>query len=227
MVYQTTKPAPNDDLDVSVTDIQQNFLTANTVIDIDHYPFDNLTANKGYHKDIHQPAVSTWTQAGRTAAPALTPLAGINQIIAMNVTPVSTVTSTDTQLFAMTGNSNGTNAGVSQMTGSLVNGTEGYVWCAGILIQWGFYAVSLNATGNIVFKDRVAGAIAFPNSCFNVWTSPTFSTAYPFVIGTTPTSQATISINRSVTGFSPTHFSWSSVTSSGTYDGFFWAAIGN
>lgn len=52
MAYQTTKPAPNDDLDVSVTDIQQNFLTANTVMDVDHYPFNNLTATKGQHKQV-------------------------------------------------------------------------------------------------------------------------------------------------------------------------------
>ncbi len=52
MTYSTTIPQPNDDLDVSVTDIQQNFLTANTVMDIDHYPFNNLTATKGQHKQV-------------------------------------------------------------------------------------------------------------------------------------------------------------------------------
>lgn len=55
MVYQTLIPQPNDDLDVSVTDIQQNFLTANTVMDIDHYPFDNVTVNKGFHKTVTSP----------------------------------------------------------------------------------------------------------------------------------------------------------------------------
>lgn len=55
MVYQTLIPQPNDDLDVSVTDIQQNFLTANTVMAIDHYPFDNVTANKGFHKTVTSP----------------------------------------------------------------------------------------------------------------------------------------------------------------------------
>lgn len=55
MVYQTASPAPNDDLDVSVTDIQQNFLTANTVFDIDHYPFNDSTANKGFHHTVTSP----------------------------------------------------------------------------------------------------------------------------------------------------------------------------
>ena len=64
MVYQTASPAPNDDLDVSVTDIQQNFLTANTVFDIDHYPFDDLTANKGFHHTVTSP--------DQTTAPAAT-----------------------------------------------------------------------------------------------------------------------------------------------------------
>lgn len=55
MPYQPNKPLPPDDLDISVTDIQQNFLIANTVMDIDHYPFDNLTANKGFHKTVTTP----------------------------------------------------------------------------------------------------------------------------------------------------------------------------
>lgn len=59
MVYQPTKPQPNDNLDVSVTDIQQNFLTANTVMGIDHYPFDNVTANKGFHKTVTSPDQTT------------------------------------------------------------------------------------------------------------------------------------------------------------------------
>lgn len=55
MPYQPNKPLPNDDLDVSVDDLQQNFEIANTVMSIDHYPFDNLTANKGFHKKVTSP----------------------------------------------------------------------------------------------------------------------------------------------------------------------------
>lgn len=52
MVYNTAKPAPNDDLDVSVTDIQQNFLTANTVMAVDHFPFDDVSGFQGRHKKV-------------------------------------------------------------------------------------------------------------------------------------------------------------------------------
>ncbi len=55
MAYQTSKPAPNDDLDVSVTDIQQNFLIANTSFGLNHFPFDNATADNGKHKFVEMP----------------------------------------------------------------------------------------------------------------------------------------------------------------------------
>lgn len=198
--------------------MKTNTNSIDNVLQIDHITFGDNQG--GYHKTVHQPIVGTWTQAGRTAAPALSPLTTINQLIAMNVTPVSTVTATDTQLFSMTGNSNGTTNGVSQMTGSLVSGTDGYVWCAGILIQWGFFATSLNNTnGVIIFKDRVAGAIAFPNSCFLATAIPTYA-GIPL-----PTGQATISIKHDT--IAATGFRWNAVSNSSTYDGFYWIALGN
>jgi len=141
MVYQSTKPAPNDDLDVSVTDIQQNFLTSNTVIDIDHYPFDNLTANKGYHKVIHQPPV---------LSPAA--VASVGQLYVKDVT-VNTVT--DTQLFFKTGLN-----GESQLTGNDAS-TTGYQWIGGVLIQWGRVVANVS-TGVENF------AITFPNRVFSI-----------------------------------------------------------
>jgi hypothetical protein len=56
MTYQALKPAPNDLLTISVSDIQGNFLTANQVMTVDHYPFDDTTVNKGKHKPIHMPS---------------------------------------------------------------------------------------------------------------------------------------------------------------------------
>ncbi len=50
MVYLPLKPASADNLSVSQNDIQQNFQTANDVMNVNHYPFDNNTANKGKHK---------------------------------------------------------------------------------------------------------------------------------------------------------------------------------
>ncbi len=55
MVYLPLKPASGDNLSVSQGDIQQNFQTANTVMSINHYPFDDVTANKGKHKFVDMP----------------------------------------------------------------------------------------------------------------------------------------------------------------------------
>lgn len=153
MVYQTTKPAPNDDLDVSVTDIQQNFLTANTVMDIDHYPFNNLTANKGYHKVIHQPPVVT---------PAA--IASIGQLYVKDVT-VNAVT--DTQLFFKTGMN-----GESQLTGNSA-GTNGYQWLGGVLLQWGIIAPNTNS--DTLIDLTIAPNFTFPTAIYNIQ----FSTQRP------------------------------------------------
>lgn len=55
MPYQTNKPAPSDNLDDSVTDIQVNFDIANTIMAIDHWPFDDISSSQGKHKPIHIP----------------------------------------------------------------------------------------------------------------------------------------------------------------------------
>lgn len=55
MVYLPLKPASGDNLSDSQGDIQQNFQTANTVMDINHYPFDNATTSKGKHKYVQFP----------------------------------------------------------------------------------------------------------------------------------------------------------------------------
>lgn len=58
------------------------------------------------------------------------------------------------------------NGGTVQMTGtSLVN--NGWAWCNGLLMQWG-QVLNPGSSGNVVFKDRVAGAIPFPNNIFNI-----------------------------------------------------------
>jgi len=58
VVYKTSIPTANDDLDVSQVDIQQNFLQANVTMGINHYPFDDATINNGKHKFLDMPATT-------------------------------------------------------------------------------------------------------------------------------------------------------------------------
>lgn len=177
----------------------QPLMKANTnaifsLIGTDHINF-NLP-NSGYHNIIHQPPQGSDPVS----------IAGINQVYAKNVTPNSTVTSTDTQLFTETG------AGIiSQLTGNLL-GLEGYAWVGGILLQWG---QSSSTSTTITFKDRVAGAIPFPTQCFSVYTSLRS-------IVSIPVPAASIGIVSKST----TQFKTQAQGDLSTISGFFWLAIG-
>lgn len=207
--------------------MKTNTNSISSLINIDHIGFGNNQG--GYHLPIHQPALSTWVQATRTATPPLGPVPGVNEIIAMNVTPIATNATVDTQLFAMTGASNGTTNGVSQLTGANVN-IEGYCWSGGLLFQWGFVNTPSagtfaggTANGTVTFKDRDAGklCISFPVSCFMITATPTYFNGF------TPQSffPAAISISEPL---SNTGFDWTyNSTKSGVlYNGFFWFAVG-
>lgn len=174
---------------------------------IDHHGFgDDLG---GYHAVIHQDVGTPARSVNRTAAtgPVNFPgaIAGINQLFAASVVSPS---STDTQLFSITGN-----GGVSQLTGNLAS-NEGYVWCAGVLIQWG--NVSFPPTSNnVVFADPDrTNCIQFPNGLFNIITG--------FTGTSTSTNNTLLITTQSLTGFS-----WARTTTNGAYTGFYWVAIGN
>jgi len=58
MAYNANIPNPGDLLSVSQGDIKNNFLQANTSFGINHYPFDDGTANNGKHKKVSLPVTS-------------------------------------------------------------------------------------------------------------------------------------------------------------------------
>jgi hypothetical protein len=190
---------------------QPNMKTNNNSIEstikMDHVGFNK--DNSGYHTIIHQ--------VRQTVDPALIPM--INQLFCKNYTPDTTGGVADVQLFSANGA-----GGVVQMTGSAQQ-QEGFVWCAGLLLQWGsvtFGGVgSSQVTGTRNFKDRAAGAIEFPTDCFIV--IPTLK----ILNALTTTASNTIAIRT----IDNEKFTWTynSSSSSGSADfpGFYWFAIGN
>ncbi len=167
MVYQPTKPQPNDNLDVSVTDIQQNFLTANTVMNINHYPFDDATANKGKHKAVVIPI------------PVPTP----KPVLSANEAALYTDMATQTQLF-FTSDNGPTGNQTYQMTRAVdaaiatfgtstnyppniigvpvTNQTGGWTFLpGGILLQYG----RMNSTGG---STAVTFPIDFTTQVFSI-----------------------------------------------------------
>lgn len=216
MAYLLNKPQATDLLSESQPVIRDNFNTADSVMSIDHYPFSDATANKGQHKVIQQ-YQSNRTRSGVGATTANFPAAAatIGKLFTAAYTPDSTVTSADTQLFFLTGN-----GGLSQLTGNSTAGiTDGWCWSSGILIQWGRVTGLLGTTnqfGDIVVKDRVAGAIPFPNNIFNVQ-------ATLISTGSGITDRGTVSFRA----ISTNQLRWVVTQGSGGYSGFYWYAIGN
>jgi hypothetical protein len=52
MAYKPLIPQPTDNLSVSQNDILNNFIQANTTMNVDHYPFDNSSPQNGIHKKV-------------------------------------------------------------------------------------------------------------------------------------------------------------------------------
>ena len=215
--------APKNDQPI----MQQNATSIQGIITVDHENFGSST--NGYHTVIHQrtgAGTQNLQRSGVSATYSNIPsnIANTNQIIAGQYTPDTTGGTVDTQLFNLTGTGI-----ISQLTGFLVTNTatsDGWQWVGGILLQWGFVATSGTVGSNsVTFKDRIPGAIPFPNNCFFV--GPTLS------FGSTTTASnisssavAVIGSSVSKTGFAYL-YNLNSSSSSSSSRGFYWFAIGN
>lgn len=155
MAYQTLIPQPNDDLDVSVTDIQQNFLTANTVMSIDHYPFDDVTANKGFHKTVTSPDQTTAPTT--TAEPKIY---GLSQLLAIGVLQYSRGPNDaiPTPITALHGGP----LNIASLATSNIIDLNGLTRVSAILTAW-------NASGTTT-KNGVNTFIAYDGGVYNVTT---------------------------------------------------------
>lgn len=216
--YTNDIPFENNAPSVDQPNMKVNTNSIDSLIGEDHISFN--TPNGGYHKIVHQETGGR-TRSGAGAVTAGFPgaIANINQLFAADYTPDASVTTTDTELFSTSGT-----GVVSQLTGNLL-GTQGWIWVSGILVQWGSITFSGGAdaekTVTVTFKDRVAGAIPFPNNCWQIVAT--------LKIASTATSTASNTL--AIRDFSTTQFraKFNSSSSSGStlFPGFHWVAIGN
>lgn len=210
MSYNPNIPTPTQNLSVSQGFLKDNFTYSNISFGKDHYPFDDGTVNNGYHKDVH-----IVKRVGNPATVADTLIT-----FSKDYTPNTTGGVADTQLFARTAL-----GGVSQLTGNLV-GNDGWCWCGGILIQWGNIELTTGSggtqhrDGSVTFKDRVTGAIPFPNACFVVLGNPTCAVE---------DQSSPASTTFSIFSKSATDFKWNFNTSANISNNpfIYWVAIGN
>lgn len=201
--------------------MKTNTNSISTIIQQDHHGFkDNLG---GYHTIIHQDAQVT--DPANIAGPPQ-----INQVYVKSYTPDTTGGVADTQLYAETALGE-----ISQLTGfSLGDLEDGWQWIGGVLLQWGrsgsgqvtsgSYAAG-NAAGTVTFKDRVTGAIPFPNNCFIVLTTAHYTFTPPGGPGAVPNGAGVVAINRQT--ISNTAFDFRFNSNSSSYTGFYWLAVGN
>lgn len=213
--YQPGIPTGNLNLDVDYKNIQGNFSQANIVFGSDHVPFDDVTAQKGYHEDVHfNPLSTVVTDAPNNYDPSTqypqgipATVAGIAQVFSAQVTDGL---GTDTGLFFLSGS--GTKIALTRNLNPKIN-TNGHTFLpGGALLQWGRVTAS-SGTGTVAFDTS---NVTFSNSCFNVFTQSIYNPAF------VPTNTLTISI-ESIT---KSAFKWRFITSKGSYTGFFWVAIG-
>lgn len=139
MPYDPNKPGPNDLLSNSQLDIQSNFQTANTVMNVNHYPFDNVSGNQGKHKFVEMPVLAV-KPAGLAASEA---------------TLYSKTVSGTSQLFIVPG----TSANEFQLTsmnnadfGTFGTSPDGWSFFpGGLIVNWG---TATKATDGAVTYSR-------------------------------------------------------------------------
>jgi len=205
--YNLNIPAGTDNPSDDRPLMTENTNSTAGIIAVDHVGFD--ITNGGYHTISHQIPQSVPSA-----------IAGIGQLFSQNITVGS---STDTQLFYMTGQGS-----VSQLTGAFVS-SPGYQWIGDVLLQWGL-VIQVFAAGSTAVSATFK--IPFPHNCFIVIGTPFWNNATP-----TSTSAASLSINsfsiNNVPSGGPTvtppitGFSGVFTTANSTYRGFYWIAIGN
>lgn len=194
MSFTANIPASGQSLGNSRTQVLNNFAVLRSTIAVNHYDVNDAT-NGGKHKFVTMPP--------QVSSPATL----------LNELTLFTKTLTSGAALFYTRDNN-TAFDVQLTTSAIAAPTvaaNGETFIpGGIIIKWGFE--DNVGTGTVSFP------VAFPNNCFNVWTTAYFT-------GSTPLSlPATVNVrNPSLT----TGFVWTMKRDSNSYTGFYWMAMGN
>ncbi len=211
--YQPGIPTGFVNLDTDYANIQGNFQQLDTTFGIDHTTFSNQTAQNGYHTNIHLIPNSTTATNPPNNQPVVAPAAtvGFGQLFSAQI---NDGINTDEALYFLTGGNR-----VLQLTRNFLpsSANNGYTFLpGGLMLQWGRVT---GLSGAWPTSDQTllftTNNINFANNCFAVFTT---------FIGPTSSSSGDITINSQ----SKLNFHWQfSGSSSSSFGGFFWVAIGN
>ncbi len=150
MTYQPNIPTGSVNLDIDYKNLRGNFQKLDTSFGTDHVPFSDVTAQNGYHEDIHfNPVSTTATQPPPNydsalqypAAAGLPPVvAGIGQLFSSGV---NDSINTDTGLYWLSGNGLQVAMTRNFEPSHAANGST--FLPGGLILQWG------TATSNVPF----------------------------------------------------------------------------
>lgn len=213
--FQPLVPTGRVRLSIDYQNLQKNFQQLDTTFGVDHTLFSNQTAQNGYHKTVHMIPISTVASRPPDNQPinpadyVATP--GFGQLLSAEI---NDGINTDTALYFLTGGNR-----LQQLTRNFlpVASNNGYTFIpGGLMVQWGRVT---GLSGAWPTSDQTllfaTNNINFANNCFAVFTT---------FIGPTSSSSGDISINSQ----SNLNFHWQfSGSSSSSFGGFFWWAIGN
>ncbi len=182
--------------------MQTNTNSINSIISVDHFPFQSTGQQDGYHKQV---------SLVNQAAPGVP--ANANGVLFSNIA--------NTLSFPFWQNSLG-NFSLASTTPSLINFITSLP--GGFIIQFGIVNGSHGGDNHFVSGDTgtVTFVNAFPTALNFVFTQPVWNSA----VNTAPLSQATFAVDNNPAKFLKTAFSWSLDTGSSSYTSFFWVAIG-
>jgi hypothetical protein len=229
-VYQPLIPTGKVALSLDYKNLQDNFQALDTVFGVDHLPFSNVSAQAGYHTDIHMNPVSTTAtnmpnNVPVSNVPAAVP--GFGQIFSAQINDGY---SADNVLFWKTGG--GLRSQLTANFAPVTSGFAGMTYLPGpgpnasnsgtVMMQWGFVSGTHGGDNHFNGGDTasVTFATAFPNRAISIWTQLEYTT------GNAPSSTNSASIVID-SAYSKTAFTWKFNTNiSVSYTGFLWIAIG-
>jgi hypothetical protein len=220
--YTQGYPPDGSSLGQTKIQIRDNLDGTFLTLGVDHINNNGLPGDNpaGYHNLIHM-VVQTATPSNITG---ITQLFAGNPSVLVNPNtgiPNGIPSGSDNQLFLLTGGNS-----FCQMTGRS-SAQNGYVWCGGLLIQWGTYAAvggnfpaGSSYSGN-ASQTSVMYPVPYPNNVYFGVASPTIS------FSAKPNSQGSVNMRSSTfNAGAASSFDWQFYTNSADYTGFFWVTIG-
>lgn len=169
MTFNPLVPTGLVNLDEDYKNLQINFNQSNVHFGIDHKPFTDTTAAKGYHTVIHQVPFSTTTSNPPNNQPIIAPAAtpAYGEVFSAQI---NDGISTDEALFFQSGGGR-----ITQLTRNfqpvlLSNGATSLP--GGLILNWGTFSIPLLPIITSFSASNTANfLIPFPTACLNIFFS--------------------------------------------------------